>query len=52
MLLVYQNITDGELAAAFSVTAKTIKRDFAALKNEGKITRVGFDKTEHWEIIQ
>jgi len=52
MLLVNQNLTADELAAVFSVTAKTIKRDFTALKNEGKLKRVGSDKTGHWEIIQ
>jgi len=52
MLLVNPNLTADELAVAFSVTAKTIKRDFTALKNEGKLKRVGSDKTGHWEIIQ
>jgi len=52
MLLVNQYLTADELADAFSVTAKTIKRDFAVLKNEGKLKRVGSDKTGHWEIIQ
>ena len=46
------NIEGNELALALSVTVKTIKRDFTSLKNEGKIKRVGSDKTGHWEIIQ
>jgi len=46
------NRTAEELAAAFSVTAKTIKRDFTVLKNEGRIKRVGSDKAGHWEVTQ
>jgi len=52
MLQADPNMTAGELAAVFSVTAKTIKRDFSALKNEGKIKRVGSDKTGRWEITR
>jgi len=52
MLLVDPNLTADDLAVAFSVTAKTIKRDFTALKNEGRLKRIGSDKTGHWEIIQ
>jgi predicted HTH transcriptional regulator len=52
MLLSNPNLTAEELAARLSVTSKTIKRDFAALKNDGRIRRVGSDKTGHWEVIQ
>jgi len=52
MLCGNPNLTAEELAAAFSVTAKTIKRDFTALKSEGRIRRVGSDKTGHWAVIQ
>jgi len=51
MLLTNPNLTADELAAAFSVTSKTIKRDIAALKAEGRIQRIGSDKTGHWEVI-
>jgi fido (protein-threonine AMPylation protein) len=51
-LLSNPNLTAEELAAAFVVTSKTIKRDFTALKNDGKIKRVGSDKSGHWEVIQ
>ena len=50
-LLVNPNLTASELAAIFSVAEKTIKRDFAALKNEGRIKRIGSDKTGHWLVI-
>ena len=50
-LLINPNLTAGELSAIFSVTDKTIKRDFTALKNEGKIKRIGSDKAGHWEVI-
>ncbi|MCL2152076.1 MAG: Fic family protein [Oscillospiraceae bacterium] len=46
------NQTAEELAEVFSVTAKTIKRDFAVLKNEGRIKRVGSDKAGHWDVTQ
>ena len=52
MLCGNPNLTAEELAAAFSVAVKTIKRDLAALKSEGRIKRVGSDKTGHWEVIQ
>ena len=52
MLLANPNLTAEELAAAFSVAEKTIKRDFAALKGEGRIRRIGPDKTGHWEVLQ
>ena len=52
MLHADPDMTADKLAAVFSVTAKTIKRDFTALKNEGKIKRIGSDKTGHWEIIE
>ena len=50
-LRINPNLTAGELAAIFSVTDKTIKRDFTTLKNEGKIRRVGSDKAGHWEVV-
>jgi hypothetical protein len=50
ILCANQRLTAEELAVMFSVTSKTIKRDFAALKNDGKIKRVGSDKAGHWEV--
>jgi fido (protein-threonine AMPylation protein) len=52
MLLANPSLTAEELAAAFSVTGKTIKRDFTALKNDGMIKRVGSDKAGHWIVIR
>jgi len=40
-----------ELAKIFGVSAKTIKRDIARLKAEGKIRRVGSAKSGHWEVM-
>ena len=51
MLLNNANLTAEELAATFAVSVKTIKRDFAALKNQGMVKRIGSDKTGHWEVI-
>jgi fido (protein-threonine AMPylation protein) len=50
-LLADPNLSADELAAQFSVTPKTIRRDFAALKNDGMIRRVGSYKTGYWEVI-
>ena len=52
MLIANPNLTAGELSAVFSVSAKTIKRDLSALKNEGRIRRIGSDKTGNWEITR
>ena len=52
MLLANPSLTAEELAAAFSVTAKTIRRDFAALKNDRRLRRVGSDKAGHWEVAR
>ena len=50
-LLLNPHLTIEELSAFFTVAEKTIKRDIAVLKNEGKIKRVGSDKTGHWEVL-
>jgi len=52
MLSANPHLTAEELAIVFSVTAKTIKRDFTSLKEDGRIKRVGSDKTGYWEIIK
>ena len=52
MLFVNPKLTAEELATTFFVTTKTIKRDFTILKNEGRIKRVGSDKTGYWKVIQ
>ena len=44
------HLTIDELSVVFSVTAKTIKRDFASLKEDGRIRRIGSNKTGYWEI--
>ena len=51
-LITNPNLTAKELAAMFSVTDKTIRRDLSVLRNEGKIIRVGSDKSGYWKVIQ
>jgi Fic family protein len=46
-----KNITIKQLAAQFGVSSKTIQRDIAKLKSQGKIKRVGSLKTGYWEIV-
>ena len=46
------NATAEKMASALGVTDKTIKRHLKALREQGRIRRVGSDKTGHWEIIE
>ena len=46
-----RDITIDQLATECDVSAKTIKRDIAKLKEQGKIRRVGSLKSGHWEVI-
>ena len=41
-----------ELADIFKVSKRTIRRDIEKLKLEGKLKRVGGEKTGHWEITR
>lgn len=45
-------VTAQKMALALGVTDKTIKRHLKALRAQGRIQRVGSDKTGHWEIIE
>jgi Predicted transcriptional regulator containing an HTH domain and an uncharacterized domain shared with the mammalian protein Schlafen len=44
------SVTTNELAKQFQVSEKTIKRDFAMLKEDGVIIRIGSDKSGQWKI--
>jgi Fic family protein len=44
-------ITSPKMAHTLGVTDRTIKRALKTLREAGVITRVGSDKTGHWEII-
>jgi len=41
-----------EVATLLNKTPRTIERYFKALREQGRIRRVGSDKTGHWEIIE
>lgn len=45
-----KDVTIDQLALVCGVSSKTIKRDIAKLKDEGKLVRVGSLKSGHWEI--
>ncbi len=47
-----QEITIDQIAAVLGVSSKTIKRDIAKLKDQGKVRRVGSLKSGVWEIIK
>lgn len=44
--------TAQKLALALGVTDKTIKRHLKVLRDQGRLKRVGSDKTGHWEVIE
>ena len=45
-------VTAQKLALALGVTDKTIKRHLKALREQGRIQRVGSDKAGHWHFIE
>ena len=45
-------VTAQKMALALGVTDKTIKRHLKALREQGRIQRVGSDKADHWEVIE
>lgn len=47
-----KDVTIEQLASACDVNPKTIKRDIAKLKHEGKIQRVGSLKSGFWEVLR
>lgn len=44
-------VTVKQMATALSLTERTIYRHIKNLRSEGALTRVGADKTGHWQII-
>jgi len=43
-------LTRQQLAGAIGKDLRTIARALAKLQQAGKITRIGSDKTGHWEV--
>jgi DNA-binding MarR family transcriptional regulator len=52
--LIKQNnkITAKEMSERLKMSLSTVKRKIKDLKDNGKIDRIGSDKTGHWKIIQ
>ena len=44
--------TAQKMALTLGVTDKTIKRHLKALREQGRLKRVGSDKAGHWEVIE
>ena len=44
--------TAQKMALALGVTEKTIKRHLKALREQGKLQRVGSDKAGHWKVLE
>lgn len=45
-------LTAGELAVSLKKTTRTIERRLKELCEQGRLKRVGSDKTGHWEIME
>ena len=45
-------VTADELADLLGVSRRTVLRAIAKLRQEGRITRVGSDKTGHWVVAE
>ena len=45
-------VTALTMALSLGVTDKTIKRHLKALREQGRIQRVGSDKSGHWEVLE
>jgi predicted HTH transcriptional regulator len=51
--LIKQNnkITANEISARLGMSLSTVKRKIKTLKEQGKIYRIGSDKTGYWQIF-
>ena len=45
-------VTAQKMALEFGVSDKTIKRHLSALREQGRIQRIGSDKAGHWAVIE
>jgi predicted HTH transcriptional regulator len=45
-------ITAKEISERLKMSLSTVKRKIKDLKDNGKIERIGSDKTGHWKIIE
>jgi Fic family protein len=45
-------VTAQKMALSLGVTDKTIKRHLKALREQGRIQRVGSDQSGHWEVVE
>jgi len=44
-------ITANEISERLKISLSTVRRRIKALKDDGKIVRIGSDKTGHWKVI-
>jgi ATP-dependent DNA helicase RecG len=45
------NCTYNEMSKRLSLPRRTVSREIKALQEEGRIRRVGNNRTGHWEIV-
>lgn len=47
-----KNITANEISERLKMSLSTVRRKIRELRNNGKIERIGSDKTGYWRIIE
>lgn len=47
-----KNITANEISERLRISLSTVRRKIKELRNNGKIERIGSDKTGYWKIIE
>jgi Fic family protein len=52
MLARQPRLSAKELATLLNKTTRTVERHLKTLREQGRLTRVGSDKTGHWEIVE
>ncbi|MBK9247829.1 MAG: HTH domain-containing protein [Ignavibacteria bacterium] len=46
------NITAHEISERLKISVSTVRRKIKELRNNGRIDRIGSDKTGHWKISE
>ena len=47
-----KNITANEISERLEISLSTVRRKIKELRNNGKIERIGSDKTGYWKITE
>ena len=52
LLKAHPNLTRAALALELSKSENTVKEHLARLKSEGRLRRIGSDRSGHWEVLE